>query len=202
MAEQKYVHLQFANQEKKDWDFFKEFTEKYPKHFHSTVAGEYGTIFDGLNQDITGGTSVVEIKGRDRKALKYPTIMIEDHKYERMKDMWETCGLGSFYLNIFGDGYQYMLFDMPQIFESGKKLDKELMKIKFRNPDGTFDYKEEWRYFLPIEYASVFDSDLMLVKKPILKKRTKKSAAYIIDFQKIEGEISKKQMKNLCNTQK
>lgn len=202
MAIQKYIHLQFANQEKMDWDFFQEFAERYPRHFHSTIAGEYGTVFDGLNQDITGGTSVVEIKGRSREALKYSTIMIEEHKLERMREMWETCGIGSFYLNIFGDGYRFMLFDMPQIFESGKELKKEFVEVKFKNPDGTSDHKVEWRYFLPVEYSSVFDSDLRLIQRPTLKKRTKKSTAYIVDMDKMGREISKNQMKNLCNTQK
>lgn len=196
---QEYIDLKYVNQEKIDWDYLLQFSEAHPLWFERLEPGEYGTIFDGVSEDITGGTRVAEIKGRSESALKYMTIIIEDHKFERMKEMWKKCRIGSIYFNIFGNGSRFMLFDMPQIFESGVEIEKKKIPIKF-DDNGEVKKKLEYRYFLPVEYAYQFDSDFKRVQDSTLGRTRKKCAAYVFDFNTSGGEISKKEMKGLCST--
>lgn len=157
MAEEKWIPNKFELEEEQDLEFFKSFTNfaLMKDYFHKTGDTEYGTMVDTVNQNITGGTVVVELKYRKPNATAYTDCFIEVYKYNNLWKLYRK-GCLPMYLNYIGG--KYYLWIIPSI--SGFEMHKNM---PIRSSISGKKYAD--RYGLKWEDAWIFDSEGNLIQR-------------------------------------
>ena len=146
------------NFEETDIEYVIPFIESYCEVFYETGATQQGTVFDVFCYNVTGGTSVIEVKSRKKD---YATIFIEPGKLARLVAAYEIYGAWSFFMNYVKETEELLVFFIPEIIKFKDRF--EFYKDqKINGPDGQ---KVEDRFAIPKDLAFIF-KDGKIVKRP------------------------------------
>lgn len=194
MTKEKYIPNYYEEEEQRDRAYQEKCRTALKRYAMLQYFTQYGCCIDGIWINLTGGTNVVEMKHRAKRALKYlheSGIFIEPEKYDKLMDLYENHDCLPFYINTFEGCDYFYLWVLPAI----SKDRIEVVTTNVPNPLIKGGREDVERYILKECDAYVFNFDGTAQAAPECKQLpVKKPARHDVDWTR---PITNQTLKNL-----
>jgi len=170
--------------EETDIEYVIPFIESYCEVFYETGATQQGTVFDVWCKNLTGGTSVIEVKSRLKD---YATIFIEPDKMVRLIAAYEKYGAWSFFMNYTKENGELLVFFMPIVKKYYKSFEF-YQNVLINGPDGP---KRGDRFAIPKELAFIFKDGEIIQRPAWTEEHNKAKTPKKVDVDMLARELIK-----------